>query len=120
MTKIKITIPEKTDNTIYIEHAKKMINNTVDIILQEACKQITQSVPTQYDTQSIRATEDIMNAVSIMTLSDETIKQLLLGVAQAFNTINNDKNSEVNEVIDDLVTPATPTTDKKGGLDDWI
>lgn len=53
MTKIKITIPEKTDNTIYIEHAKKMINNTVDIILQEACKQITQSVPTQYDTQSI-------------------------------------------------------------------
>ena len=52
------------------------------------------------DMEWIRAMDDLLTAVSILTMSDDTLKQLLQGVAKAFNTIDSDK--------------------RVGGLDDWI
>ena len=51
------------------------------------------------DMDWIRATEDIVNAVSILTLSDDSIKQLLEKVAKAFNTIDNREHNNKNRGV---------------------
>lgn len=70
------------------------------------------------DMDWIRATEDIMNAVSILTMSDETIQQLLSGVAKAFNTIDSDKTEDPTPPEEEVATPKKQNN--TGGLDDWI
>jgi type I restriction-modification system DNA methylase subunit len=63
------------------------------------------------DMDWIRATEDIMNAVGILTLSDDTIRQLLEGVAKTFTII--DEGEKPVEAMKE-------NNQKKDVLDDWL
>jgi type I restriction-modification system DNA methylase subunit len=63
------------------------------------------------DMDWIRATEDIMNAVSILTLSDDTIRQLLEGVAKTFTIIDEGEKP---------VVAMKENNQKKDVLDDWL
>lgn len=70
------------------------------------------------DMEWVRATEDIMNAVSILTMSDETIQQLLGGVANAFTVVEGDGTEEITPAEEEVPSPMKQNN--TGGLDDWI
>ena len=67
------------------------------------------------DLETIRAVDDVMNGVSILSLSDETIHGMMCVVAEVLGNEGSDK--EVTLIDSDK---QGNTNKKKGVLDDWL